>query len=608
MLRLFFVFIFALVVVTPVAAQTVEQELEYVPNEVLVKWANLPGGAADVAVVQVDDVATAVDVLAADPRVEYVEPNYRRFISLVPDDTYYTSGLLTHLEQSNDADIDAATAWNETTGSRNVLVAVLDTGVDIDHPDLAGNIWVNPGEVANNGIDDDNNGYIDDVNGWDFIDNDNNVSPIPDSAVFDETVVLHGTHVAGTIGATGNNVEGVTGINWEVTILPIKVFDDDGNSTIAVIVEAMEYATSLGADVFNMSFGGYSNSQTEAAGIAEVVANGGLVVAAAGNDSLNIDDYPSYPVCYEDVLGVSAVDGDDGMAWFTNYGAGCVDVAAPGQSILSTYYTDDPANGFTSAYGYLSGTSMATPVVSGIAALMLAVDDTLTNGDLLALIVSSTDTIGLPELGSGRVNAAQAVAEVKNFGGPNEVSITGFRSSRKNKTILSTERGNAKRPYFQWHKPNSLASLAGYYVYFGQAKKNPLTHGTFQTKRSYRPATNLKGNERVFRLRIKAVDVDGNASDLSQFVYIVDRKVQRPIWHKAGGLRWYAPKGEYVVGYKVYRATSRTGKYQSISGVITQQQYRDTTAVPGTTYFYKLRAIDDLGNVSTLTGGRMISV
>ncbi|HBY73547.1 MAG TPA: hypothetical protein DEG44_02530, partial [Candidatus Kerfeldbacteria bacterium] len=280
MLRLFFVCTFALVLAAPVLAETSEPVEEYVPNEVLVKWADVPGSAADVSVVRVSDVTTAVELFGADERVEYVEPNYRRYISLAPDDTYYTSSLLTHLEQSNDADIDAEKAWDTTTGDRSIIVAVLDTGVDIDHPDLIDNIWVNPGEVAANGIDDDGNGFIDDVNGWDFIDDDNDVNPTPNSASFDETVVLHGTHVSGTIGAVGNNAEGVTGVNWEVTILPVKVFDDDGNSSISVIAEAIEYATDMGADVLNMSFGGYSTSATEEDAIADAVAAGGLLVAA----------------------------------------------------------------------------------------------------------------------------------------------------------------------------------------------------------------------------------------------------------------------------------------------------------------------------------------
>lgn len=578
------------------------QEISYVPNEVLVKWANTAVRAADVSVVKVDNVETALDVLAADPRVEYVEPNYRRFISLIPDDTYYTSDLLTHLEQSNDADIDAAAAWDVTTGDRSVIVAVLDTGVDIDHPDLVDNIYVNPGEVAGNGLDDDNNGYIDDVSGWDFMANDNDVSPQPTSASFDTTVVLHGTHVSGTIGATGNNVEGVTGVNWEVTILPIKVFDDDGTSSIAVIVDAMEYATAMGADIFNMSFGGYSNSHTEEAAIAEVIANGGLVVAAAGNDSLNIDDYLSYPVCYEDVIGVSAVDSDDAMAWFTNYGAGCVDVAAPGQSILSTYYTDDPTNGFTTAYGYLSGTSMATPVVSGMAALLLAVDDSLTPSDLADLIITSTDNIGLPELGSGRVNAAKAVDAAFNFGGPEAVTIS-------RQAMVSGGRSKGKRPYFSWNKPTSIATVSGYYVYFGRRKRDPLVAGNFQTNRHYRPSQPLKGNEKTYRLRVKAVDVDGNSSRLSQFVYVVDRKIQRPTWRRSTHrLWWYKPKGEQVVGYKVYRSTQRTGPYQSLTGVITKKRYSDKSAEAGRTYFYKVRSIDDLGNISNFSTARKITL
>ncbi|EKD79566.1 MAG: hypothetical protein ACD_41C00035G0006, partial [uncultured bacterium] len=220
----------------------------------------------------------------------------------------------------------------------------------------------------------------------------------------------------------------------------------------------------------------------------------------------------------------------------------------------------------------------------------------------------SVDDIGLPELGAGRVNAAHAITATENFGGPTAVVIS------HNKTA-SGERSRGKRPSFTWNKPTSVASVSGYYVYFGRKRKDPLVAGDLQTSRQFRSRKKLKGNEKTYRLRIKAMDVDGNSSKLSEFLYVIDRKVQRPTWRSTAAiatgdvqLRWYKPKGEHVVGYKVYRATERTGKYQSLSGVITQKKYIDVTTQAGQTFFYKVRAIDDLGNISTLTGARRVSV
>lgn len=575
---------------------------DYVPNEVLVKWVDQPATAAEVSVVHVSDVATAINLFQADPRVEYVEPNYRRFIQATPDDTYYTSGALLHLEQTNDADIDAAKAWNYSTGDRSVVVAVIDTGVDSDHVDLVDNIWVNPGEVAANGIDDDSNGYIDDVSGWDFIDNDNDPSPQPTSSSFNETVVLHGTHVSGIIGAVGDNAEGVTGVNWEVSIMPIKIFNDDGDSSVAALSDAIAYAIANGADILNMSFGGYDNSKTERAAIAEAVAAGQLVVAAAGNDSIDLNTLPSYPVCYDNVLGVGATDSNDEIASFSNYGTDCVDVGAPGQSILSTLYTSDPYNGFTTDYGFLSGTSMSTPVVSGVAALLLSVDDSLSADHLTTVMTNTADDVGIPEFSTGRVNASAAIASVL------DLTVSSYHSANRTTKIAAHQRSRDKTPYFSWAKPLSTATVSGYYVYFGTQRLNPLVHGTFQTSRSWSPPSAVRGNERPYRLRVKAVDVDDNTSPLGEFIYLIDTKVRRPTWQSGDGLRWYKPKGEHVVAYKVYRATKVHGTYQSISGKITKRHYTDTTAVTGRKYYYKVRAVDNLGNLSKLSPSKTVQL
>ena len=189
---------------------------------------------------------------------------------------------------TTDADIDAPEAWEITTGSRDVVIGVIDSGVDITHPDLAANIWVNPGETPNNGIDDDGNGFIDDVNGWDFYDDDN--TPNDGNG--------HGTHVAGTIGAVGNNNSGIAGVNWEVSLLPLRFLGDDGSGWTSDAVAAVNYATMLKRDfginvvATNNSWGGGGYSRTLDRAIEAANDQGIMFVAAAGNQGSNNDTNP----------------------------------------------------------------------------------------------------------------------------------------------------------------------------------------------------------------------------------------------------------------------------------------------------------------------------
>lgn len=279
-------------------------------------------------------VEDAVAALSADPTVASVQPNYRRRIAMVPDDARFdelwgmhntgqTGGL-------DDADIDAPEAWDISTGSSDIVVAVIDTGVDYDHPELADNIWVNPGEVPGNGIDDDGNGYVDDVHGIDTVNDDSD--PLDDHG--------HGTHVSGTIGAKGNNGIGVAGVNWDVTIMPVKTFDAGGFGLDEDIIEALAYVNMMaesvdgGIPVSSNSWGGGMFSQEMYDLIA---AYPGLFVAAAGNDGMDNDSWMAYPASYDldNILSVAATDQWDELAWFSNWGAQTVDVAAPGDNILS---------------------------------------------------------------------------------------------------------------------------------------------------------------------------------------------------------------------------------------------------------------------------------
>ncbi len=280
---------------------------------------------------RVEQAIAAYERLAA---VEYAEPNYVRTLAALPDDVRFGELWGLHNTGQSDgtagADIKAPAAWEITTGSREVIVAVLDTGVDYTHPDLAANMWVNPGEVAGTGVDDDGNGYIDDVHGINAITGTGD--PFDDHG--------HGTHCAGTIGAVGDNGIGITGVNWDVSIMAVKMLDANGNGTVASAIAAFEYAAAHGADIISNSWGGfYPFSQAEYDAIASIDA---LFVFAAGNEGRDNDGlYKYYPASYDlpNIISVGASDHNDQRAGFSNIGATTVDVFAPGVGILSTVPT-----------------------------------------------------------------------------------------------------------------------------------------------------------------------------------------------------------------------------------------------------------------------------
>ncbi len=340
--------------------------------------------------------------------VDYAEPNYLRHALLMPDDTSF--GLLWGLNNTGqtvngttgtaDADIDAPEAWDVTTGSSSVIIAVVDSGVDWNHPDLAANIWTNTGETPGNSTDDDGNGFVDDVHGWDFVDNDND----PTS----EDTPGHGSHVSGTIAAVGDNSLGVTGIMWTAQIMPVRFLDASGSGSVADEVLAIQYAIDNGAKIINASYGDSTFSNSEFNAISAANTAGLLFVAAAGNDAQNNDSKSSYPANYNlpNIISVAASTQRDALASFSNFGVLSVDLAAPGTNIRST--VNMPSVG----YAYLQGTSMATPHVTGVAGLVAAVDPSLTPSDIKRSILNSVDVksslIG-KVLTGGRLNAFGAV-------------------------------------------------------------------------------------------------------------------------------------------------------------------------------------------------------
>lgn len=295
-------------------------------------------------------------------------PNYELRASDVAVTDPYTDNLW---GLTNDTGISARRAWDVSTGSSDVVVAIIDTGIDYNHPDLAANIWVNPGETAGNGIDDDANGYIDDVHGVNTV-----LGAAERGNPMDDNE--HGTHVAGTIGAVGNNGEGVVGINHSVKLMGLKFMDASGAGRLSDAIAAIDYMVSMKVNygvnirVSNNSWGGGGFSPALHAAIDRARAAGIVFVAAAGNSAQDTDLFPSYPSSYEvgNVVSVGAINTDQSLASFSNYGAESVDIAAPGVGIYSTL----PNGG----YGYLSGTSMATPHVVGALALLFAAEPSLT--------------------------------------------------------------------------------------------------------------------------------------------------------------------------------------------------------------------------------------
>ena len=431
----------------PISAQSIEVSAEYAPDRLIVRYnpdrprtesammsiqsaTNALAGAsvvedlsdAGVPGMQVVQVTTstlneALEAYKNSPDVLYVEPDYKISLSPIektgksadagsistssaayPDDPgfRYLWGLSNTGQApfygTAGADISALDAWRITTGSPSVVVAVVDTGVDYNHPDLAPNIWQNTREIIN-GKDDDGNGYVDDVRGWNFVAKNND--PMDDNG--------HGTHCAGTIAAVGNNGIGVAGTAWNVKIMPLKFLNEKGSGYISDAISAILYASRNGASVISNSWSGtgYSQSLKDA-----IDASNAVVICAAGNSGANADITPQYPAAFtsSNILSVAATDYNDKLASFSNYGAVSVDLAAPGVSIYSTAKSG--------GYQYLSGTSMATPHVSGVAALLKSQNPSMSASQIRSRIFNSVDAVSAlagKVASGGRLNAAKAL-------------------------------------------------------------------------------------------------------------------------------------------------------------------------------------------------------
>jgi subtilisin family serine protease len=336
-----------------------------------------------------------------DSRILRVEPNYRLFALGIPSDSSFNNQWsLNNYGQTggtSDCDIDAPQAWDITSGLRDVVVAVIDTGVDYSHPDLAANMWVNSSELNGTpGVDDDGNGYVDDIYGYDFLQNDNDP--------YDENG--HGTHCAGIIAAVGNNNQGVAGVSWRSRIMVCRFMDANGSGTVADAIEGIDYAVAMGVRILSNSWGGGGYSSALMTAIENAKNQGVLFVAAAGNAGTNNDSSPQYPANYSvsNVISVAATNHLDGLASFSCYGKQTVHIAAPGVNILSTV---------PGGYAWYSGTSMAAPHVSGVAALLLSMNPSMSLPELKDRLIWTGDSIAALQdttITGRRLNAYNALA------------------------------------------------------------------------------------------------------------------------------------------------------------------------------------------------------
>src|SRR5262245_59162605 len=354
------------------------------------------------------DVAAAAARYAADPDVEWAEPDRVEQLAFVPNDPFFASSGSwgqPYRDLYGMVVTQAATAWDTANGTGTV-VAVVDTGIDETHPDMAANVWTNPGEIPGNGIDDDGNGFVDDVHGWDFSDGD--ATP--------HDLYGHGAHVAGTVAAVGNNSLGVIGMAWGARVMGVRGFDANGFATNSDLAAGVVYAAENGADVISNSWGGFGITQVVSDATATALGLGAVMVAAAGNFAAPVDDFE--PAVLPGVIAVAATDYQDHPAGFTSFGD-AISVSAPGVEILSLRadFISPAAHGVVGTnYLRLSGTSMSTPHVSGLAAVLLSAQPTLTTDEVRWPLELNADQPGLPGyegepwnpyFGWGRINAAR---------------------------------------------------------------------------------------------------------------------------------------------------------------------------------------------------------
>lgn len=325
--------------------------------------------------------------------------------------------------------LNVFSAWDYSIGSKEVVVAIIDVGIDTDHTELKDNLWKNIYEIPDNGLDDDHNGYIDDINGWNFIENNNDIKPKVINKNKDtdrrSDPIHHGTLIAGLIGGAGDNGEYGVGLNWDIKIMGLRTMDNDGSGYTLTVAEAVDYAVNNGAQVINLSFVGDDNDTTLKQSLRRAYDKGVVIVSAAGNSGIagkgDLDMYPQYPVCYDKndgenwIIGVTSVDKADIVSVFADYGS-CIDIVSLGEDIASTMIYSPNFGYYEKFGGGWRGNSFAAPTVAGTVALIKALRPDWTAQDIINTVLYTADNISANNLfyrgliGSGRLNAGKALS------------------------------------------------------------------------------------------------------------------------------------------------------------------------------------------------------
>jgi hypothetical protein len=408
----------------------------------------------------------------------FLTGNFVMAAELVPNDPGYNKQW--YLDKLNMPQV-----WAEEAGSKKIIIAVIDSGVDTDHPDLHGNIWVNNDEILGDNIDNDQNGYIDDINGWDFIEESNDPAPKYNPNCFRrqtclEEAILHGTFVAGVAAAVTNNGMGGAGIGWHTKIMPLRVLNQNGSGNTLDVIQAINYAIDNQADIINLSFVGESYDPALEAALNKAYQAGLLIVVAAGNEDftgevVDLDIEKMFPVCHqglngEDILiGVGASDKNNKLAGYSNYGSSCVDIIAPGDNFWGVLFQDSEVDNLKNYYGSgFSGTSLATPIISGLAALIKAYKPSLNNQQITDLLLNNTDNIDdinpdfSGKLGHGLVNPVKVWQNLVDYSNKSRL----IKAS--NSSTIYYQAINGKRyvfpdaeTYFSWYDDfNKLITIS----------------------------------------------------------------------------------------------------------------------------------------------------
>lgn len=489
-------------------------------------------------------------LLNSESVIASAEPDYAMKVAGSPTAEPYYSNLWGLKNMSYGYDINIESAWDISLGSNSVVVGVIDSGIDYQNPDLNDNVWVNSSEIPDNLIDDDANGYIDDYYAWDFYNNDSN--PMDENG--------HGTHVAGIIASENNGI-GVVGVAPNVKLMNLKAGGTDGTLYVSSILNAIQYGLDRGVKVFNLSFAG----NVYVASIDNLISSAdALFICAAGNDSVNIDVDPYYPASYtsSNIISVASISSNGNLSYFSNYGYNSVDVAAPGNLILSTVLNGN--------YEYYSGTSMATPYVTGLASLLLSQDNYESTSHVRALILEQTRSIS-------------SLTSTINTGGIIDAYQSMYKLSNSNFGITYYGNGadNGAVPIdLNKYDPGELVTILdntgklerlGYRFVGWNDQLDGLGNDYIPLNTFLMPSTNVH----LYAKWELEVTTPTNIRTSN-------------ITHHSVQLDWNSVVN--AKEYEVYKSTELNGIY-TLLGKVSSNSYVDDSLVMGTTYYYKVRAV-----------------